>query len=354
MKTKVFLLLAGLGIIFSTGCEDNWWYQVPDEAEDFVDSFIEDAENNGYDLNIEASGLIIEFQDICEPVRSELYYEDPLRLIINENVWQNLNTNDRQMLIYKDLAQGYLNRLNKDDLFENGEFASIMRTEKDTTQFTHINFFGLRKNYYIHEVFNPMAEAPWWATYKQDYDSLAFDKTEVLFSDNTDQPVEMLSNTDNLDISYLNSELLIQNKTDNAAQVFWADVLPKDGDFELDCIMKIDISSVGQCSGIIWGADNTYDWYMCSYNPDGKAIMYNHAENHTYCGFQGRSLNTVYQNTYNKISVRKQGAFVYFFINEEFVYFTDIHKLYGNDAGFHVGANSRIIINRLELKTNES
>ncbi len=355
MKIKHFLILISLSLFLLSGCQENRWYNIPDECKPYVDAFIADAHENGYDLDFEEIGLIIKVEEIDEPVKSELYYKDPLLLVINEDVWSSLNPDDRKMLIYKDLAQGFLNRHNKNDLFENGEFASIMRAETDTTENTHVNFFGFRQTYYAQEVFNEQTQTPWWAYYSPSFDSVSFSQAEVFVSEkNSLFENNLMYNPTLLEISSENSQVIIRNKSYKGTSLLITDVLPNNENWELNCIMKIEDSPKNQCSGLTFLAENSKHYYACAYSPQGDKLMFNFAENHVFCDFSGNVDNPDFGNLYNEISVRRLGDFIYFFINHQFVYFTDVHTLHEKNAGFYIGAKSRVIINRIELKTHQS
>ncbi len=351
MKIKHFFILISLSLFLLSGCQKNRWYNIPDACKPYVDAFIADAHENGYDLDFEEIGLIIKIEEIDEPVKSELYYKDPLVLVINEDIWSSLNANDRKMLIYKNLAQGFLNRHSKNDLFENGEFVSIMRTETNITENTHVNFFGLRQAYYIQEVFKEQTQTPWWAYYSPIFDSVSFSQSEVFVSDENNLfENNLMYNPTLLEISTENSQILINNQSYKSASLLITDVLPNNENWELNCIMKIEESPKNQCSGLSFLAKDSKHYYACAYSPQGDKLMFNLAESHVFCNFSGNAESSVFGNTYNEITVRRLGNLIYFFINHQFVYFTDVHTLYEKNAGFYIGAKSRIVINRLELK----
>lgn len=337
-------------LLFLLSCSEDKWYQVNSSADAYVEMFTTDAKLNGYDIDIKEKGLILEIKDIDSLIKSEVYYSNPIRIVINHKHWYYLSQDSRQMLVYKDLAQGFLNRLAKNDRLANGEFASIMRDNNDTVFNRNINFSGFRKEYYIKELFNPALDNPWWANYQQDYDSLVYSNQNIIFSTENLENTFNVQHSADLNIQMTSSEIRFDNQSDRPTAIYLSDTLPNDRNFEINCILKINYAYTGEFSGIVWGGGSFFQYYFSGYNPDKRTKIYNRGTIQTY--FQNLATNNSYnyQDGYNKITLRKINNRIFYFVNEKFVYFTDITRLYGNHFGYLIGANSSVTINRLDIK----
>ncbi|MEA1874706.1 MAG: hypothetical protein U9N51_09825 [Bacteroidota bacterium] len=352
MKKYIFSTFIALLTILLISCDTDKWYHVPPKASDYVEHFQAMAENRGYDIDIEESGLIIEFGSIEEDLNSKLYYEDPIRIVIDENAWNNSNEELKALEIYRNLALGFLNRQTLNEKFPNGEWKSLMRGEVfDENDNKTLNFFGFRQDHYINEMFYLETETPWWADYTSLYDSIRMqDADDVLSDDVSLDDLEWDYISTGLDIDFENEELIIENDNEYETSILAQLETYLNDDFFIETIIKIDNSEPSTFSGLIWGGAGINTFYVNGYNDACESRMYNAAEDYDYCHFTD-SCSIVIPNGYNKISIRKVNEKYHFFINEKFIYITDIHKLYGNQFGFYIGGNSTVHINRLSIKS---
>jgi len=352
MKNIVFFTITTLLVLSLTSCETDKWYQVPPETADYVHRFQAMAEKRGYDIDIEESGLIIEFGTIEESLNSKLYYEDPIRIVLDKTAWETFNEEQKALEINRNLALGFLNRQTDNEKLPNGEWKSLMRGqpyEKDEKE--TLNFFGFRQDYYINELFYKDTEMPWWADYTSSYDSLRMQAAnETISEDVSLDSLDWTYISAGLNINFENGELILKNETEHAKYVLMEIENQLQNDFLIEAIIKIKESNDKRFSGLIWGGAGINTFYVNGYNAACESRMHNMDENYDYCHFAD-SCSTVIPDGYNKISIRKSDEKYHFFINEKFIYITDIHKLYGNKIGFYVGEESIIHINRLSIKT---
>jgi hypothetical protein len=334
-------------------CDTDKWYQVSPEASDYVERFEAMAEKRGYDIDIEESGLIIEFSSIEEDLNSKLYYEDPIRIVIDENAWNNFNDELKALEIYRNLALGFLNRQTLNEKFPNGEWKSIMRGEVFCEgDNENLNFFGFRQDYYINELFYIETEIPWWADYASTYDSIRIENAnEVVAQDISLDDLEWDYISSGMNINFENGELILENSQSEPGHIIVQLADLSSTDFLIETIIKIENSKPNCFNGLIWGASDQRSFYVNAYNPQSEIRMYNSAEDYNYCYFTSDSASIVIPDGYNKISIRKEGDKFHYFMNEKFIYITDIHKLYGDKFGFYLGGESKIHINRLSIKT---
>ena len=267
MKKHIIFTLAVLLAIFLTSCDTDKWYQVPPEASDYVERFEAMAEKRGYDIDIEESGLIIEFSSIEEDLNSKLYYEDPIRIVIDENAWNNFNDELKALEVYRNLALGFLNRQTLNEKFPNGEWKSLMRGEVfDEGDNETLNFFGFRQDYYINEMFYIDTETPWWADYASSYDSVRLENAnEVVSQDISLDELEWDYISTGLTISFENGELILENSESEAGHVIAHLAEQLTSDFLIEAIIKISDSEEENFSGLMWGASDMNTFYVNAY-----------------------------------------------------------------------------------------
>jgi tRNA G10 N-methylase Trm11 len=154
-----------------------------------------------------------------------------------------------------------------------------------------------------------------------------------------------------LNVSFENGELILENSGDAAKLILTQIEDQLYSDFLIEAIIKIEESDEENFSGLIWGASGINAFYVNAYNLKCESRMYNTDEMYNYCHFVEENSTKIDPSGYNKISIRKQNNKYHFFVNEKFIYITDIHELYGNQFGFYLGGNCKIHVNRLSIKS---
>lgn len=138
----------------------------------YVDKFISEAQSRGMSVDFTKFGMIIEFDDTLQIVAGFAHYETPARISISKIHWNNGDSNSRELTIFHELGHRYLLRsIHRNDTFQNGQAKSIMRGDPDGDPNTPLPYTlppvfycGLKKKYYIDEIFDSTTAAPNWAT----------------------------------------------------------------------------------------------------------------------------------------------------------------------------------------------
>lgn len=154
-------------------------YQVPEEIEVYINSFIDEANNRGFSFKKE--NLIVEFttvaqNDICglcsQAQKNPAQSQRKITITKNESCWKNATEQTKEALVFHELGHCWLGRLtHKDDLLPNGSPASMMSSRNDSPYSVCVYDIGgngdcnklLRRKYYIDELFNEKTEVPSWA-----------------------------------------------------------------------------------------------------------------------------------------------------------------------------------------------
>jgi hypothetical protein len=168
----------GLLIIFMSGCssqeEPEMVYEVPEEFQAFVETFVEEAALRGF--NYQITNLILWYDDdlgikYCGQCNSNSMDQNIQKIIlINSNkCW--LNDLQKEALIFHELGHCFLGRLHDTTLLPNDDPKSMM-AEGNIRIYSPCIYaiggtndcnFTFKRTYYLDELFNENAPTPDWA-----------------------------------------------------------------------------------------------------------------------------------------------------------------------------------------------
>jgi hypothetical protein len=263
-----------------------------DEAfEPFVESFIQEGEKRGYTIDFSDTGLGITFGNIPNASASctEIAGHDSgsHQIIINKDAWQILNDSLRERLIFHELGHCELNRVHRNDKFEDGSWKSIMRGDplNEIEEILPIPYFGFRRAYYIDELFNENQSLPDWANLKFEYDEIAEESKNLLISK---QNLSFLQDT--IDFTVDDYELEFVLRTLSGEDITW----------------------------VAWGTAERHYFFWT------KGDRFYFAANSAFQGpfhfVQDANLNF---QTSQKVTIRQVGPFCKVFLNESFFFMVD-------------------------------
>src|ERR1035437_3275505 len=171
LRTAYFLLLVvTLGL---ASCKNSSEHRVGSEFTVYVQRFQDEATKHGQNLDIVNGGLIVEFADLKDGVAGLCHYEKPIRIEIDRTYWNAIDKFAdadlmKEDLLFHELCHGFLGRKHLNSTLENGDWKSIMcGGDKVNNRSWNINYHGVRRAYYLNELFNESTSAP-------DYSSLQF------------------------------------------------------------------------------------------------------------------------------------------------------------------------------------
>jgi hypothetical protein len=217
-----------------------------------------------------------------------------------------------------------------------------------------VNFSGLRREYYIEELFvaarqEEVENEPEWAEHELSYDVIKKHNKQFVFVDYFDDNSTgwNLNNTSKGKVSIENGVLKIDG--DNIDDlVYWKEsALDCSADFEIEAKIKISGNDPYHIGGILWSGDGVDNAYMIAFNTSNNVLIYNTDLSYIY--FYRFNQPTFNKDSYNKFTIRKLNGLYYFYLNEEFMYFTDVHEEFGNVMGFLVGKNTELLIDELHI-----
>lgn len=148
-------------------------YNVPDEFQPFVESFIAEAAIRGHDIEIK--NLVIEFDPNlgsvhCGKCNSNKLGEDIQKVIsINSITKCWVFTEEYEALVFHELGHCILGRLHNSELLSSGDPKSIM-VPNDVSLYSPCLYpigndpcdYRYRRSYYLDELFNENTPVPDW------------------------------------------------------------------------------------------------------------------------------------------------------------------------------------------------
>lgn len=279
----------------------------------YIQKFIATAtERNHYidlkeiDLRINFGALSHKYEGKCKPGKIK-------QIIINKIFWEKLDTLQRELLIFHELGHCILSRIHKNEIFPTGECKSIMDGKEDGFECSNNYYCPKWRAYYLDELFDSSQKSPDWYKAKASYfDVKKADK--VIYN----KPLK---------------EVYEENKYGIIA----LPMLDLSKDLQIDLTSKIDTSSTGGL--LINFAD-----FIFSYNKKYKRI------NITKTNTKGSRNNFYYTNNFqlapkhNRLTIRKEGSFIYFFVNKQLLHALENHL--SNDLIFE----ELFLKNRIQIR----
>ena len=267
--------------------------------QEYLDRFIEEGANRGYDIDFSDTGLSIQFETVptgAAGVCSELGTgtTGSHRIGIRKTYWETLTDIQKERLIFHELGHCELNRPHDNQVLSNGDWKSIMRGDPLPPDKTPIvNYTGTRRDYYIDELFAPITPAPSWLNFSIPYTEINEDQRTQIFTLSDVERFEELT------------------------------TLSRDVNFDIEIEMEVE-SGLG-FSGIFWaGPDIPNSLHL--YVFDGKEIHV--ASGSLLYGIMhvfDFPSNIAYQK--NKFTIRRVDDLYLLFFNEEFLYWLDYFPL---------------------------
>lgn len=289
------LFLVPLLALFMSCASDTEDLNVDPEVQPYVNRFIEEADKRGILIDFSDTGLSIRLVDLgpeeagrCSERGTATSGNHDIE--IDRSYWAEVDELEKERLIFHELGHCELNRSHDNQVFSNGDWKSMMYgSPLPPNRPNIINYSGRRIEYYRDELFNSSTAVPDWITIEQAYSVVAeSEKSEILAVDNGEEFTEPLA-------------LGVANN------------------YEIELVARQP--SEGSWIGISWGGDSDQNSYSLTLE-DGRDVHLGSGRDLYGDIFTLRSADgaTLLERKY---TVRKQGDLFYYFINEEFIYWSD-------------------------------
>lgn len=340
-------------LLFS--CKDPNEYRVASDFAEYLNRFETEAAKRGKNFDLENTGLIIEYADLKNDYIGLTHYETPIRIEIDKTYWNEVSTSAdvdelRECLIFHELGHGLLNRGHINTILENGDWKSIMSGGTKVENKTwNINYRGVRRDYYIDELFDESTPEPEFSSKTLLADTTGFSGKVYLSFDDEVHAGWNIETTDNYSTSIQNGRLKFESKVDKTFLVFGNTGIDVQSDFSFDLHIESQTTDPSLRYGIIFG-----------YVPKDSTgatdpIEYFTISNDQFMYMGNRSCRTYFSQLYkesiiingdNWLKVVKIGDMIYYFINGVYEYCSEmVTKESGSTFGFLVPENGTVFLN---------
>jgi len=345
-STRFFGIISLISLLFLPSCKDPDEYRIDPAFTDYLLRFENEAGGRGRTFNLTDNGLIIEFAALKNGTAGLTHYENPIRIEIDRDYWTAISKTAgadmmKEDLIFHELGHGLLKRKHLNTTLENGDWKSIMcGGTKVNGREWNINYKGIRRAYYVDELFNENTPAPEFSSIQLLVDTLGY-TPKLKLSFNTTSKNDFgwdLVDDSQHKISMENGRLRFESKVNDVFLMFAKTSIDIQSGFSYELTMEyVSPTDLTGQFGIVFGtlADNsTGDNDPIEYfsiNKSKKMYMGNRS---WYSFFTELNVNQINPNGRNKLKVFKIGNMLYYFINNVYCYFSEIES---KGSGLHYG-----------------
>jgi len=352
LRTAYFgLLVVALGLV---SCGNSDEHKVDAKFTEYIQRFQDEATKHGKNLDLINGGLIVEFADLKDGVAGLCHYEKPIRIEIDKTYWDAISKYAdadlmKENLLFHELGHGFLGRKHLNSTLENGDWKSIMcGGDKVNGRSWNINYHGVRRAYYVDELFNESTAAPTYSSLQLVADTIGYSTVHNLNFNSQSQSGWQIKDT----VSYSTSlttdgKLKFQSKI---AQAYLVSLTTPaiSTNFSYELTIENSAGNATDQYGIIFGnipADKNGNNSPIEYfniNNSKKMFMGNRTY---YSFFTELDQSKIVPAGKNKLKVFKIGGMIYYFINNSYVYCSEIVTTDGlNKFGFMVPAQGTVLV----------
>jgi len=352
LRTAYFLLLVvTLGL---ASCKNSSEHRVGSEFTVYVQRFQDEATKHGKNLDLINGGLIVELADLKDGVAGLCHYEKPIRIEIDKTYWDAISKYAdadlmKEDLLFHELGHGFLGRKHLNTLLENGDWKSIMcGGDKINGRSWNINYHGVRRTYYVDELFNESTAAPVYSSLQFIADTTGFTPSYSLNFDSPSQAGWPIVDATNYSTTLTSDgRLRFQSKNAQSYLVSTPIQTAISSNFSYELTIENPTGNITDQYGIIFGVipDATANNAPLEYfniNNGKKMFMGNRTY---YSFFTELDESKIVPTGKNKLKVFKMGNMIYYFINNTYTYCSEIVTTASlNRFGFIVPAQGTILV----------
>ena len=350
-------------VLIQYACSDIHEYRVDNEFVLYIDRFEREAQKHGRQINFEKTGLIVEFADLKDNQAGLCYAEKPIRIEIDREYWAAITNSQgadlmKENLLFHELGHGVLGREHLNSTLSNGDWKSMMcGGDRVDNRPWNINYRGVRRDYYVDELFNESSPEPDFSSSKLPVDTSGF-STKLLLNFDTDKKSDRgwdVVDNQGYAISFENKKLKFNSKISSSFVMIAGANVDVLSDFSFEAKIKCKVVTRTDQFGIVFGSNNdeSVDVEYLNINNDRK--MYTGNRN-CYSFYTQLSKNEIRENAENKLKIVKKGSMQYYFINDVYVYCTETSVTsQGDKFGFMVPGNAVLWLDdfKIAIKTSQ-
>ena len=364
--SRYFFICISCGLLFFTSCKDSKEYNVNSSFTEYLQRFETEGLTRGHTFDPQNNGLIIEFANLKDNNAGLTHYEKPIRIEIDKTYWNDISNSAgadamKEDLIFHELGHGLLNRDHLNSTLPNDDWKSIMcGGDKVNNRSWNINYRGIRRKYYVDELFNESTPVPDFSSNKLPVDTVGFNPSFNLNFDTPSQSGWPLGVNADYNLSLKNGGMLFHSKVSDIYLVFLKIPVPVpiQSDFSFEITINYPVGDVSNQYGLIFGSvpegstGTTDPVEFFSINNNQNMYMGNRS---WYSYFTELTESSIVSAGNNKLKVVKIGQVLYYFINNVYCYTSEIVANSNlNEFGFMVPPNGDIWVDNLLISTKGS
>lgn len=359
LSKYIYCILIILSLFFISSCKDTNEYRVETSFKEYLHRFeIEAAKRNMY-FYLQSTGLIIEFADLKDNTAGLTHFENPIRIEIDKSYWKNISAYAgadimKEELIFHELGHGLLGRKHLNETLENGDWKSIMcGGEKVNGRPWNINYKGMRRDYYIDELFNQSTPAPEFASTQLLVDTAGNTSKLFLSFDTEAQAGWKIIDSVQYKTCIDNGRLKFESKVGETYLVYVNTSIDIQSDITFEFTIEFPFGDINNQYGLIFGyvpplsngVKDPVEYFTV--NNNRKMYMGNRS---WYSFFTELPQSAIIAHGKNKLKIVKIGRILYYFINNIYTYKSEIEvNESGNNFGFMVPPNGTVYIDNFNI-----
>lgn len=358
-------LLYPLLFLTIVACDDHHEYAVNDEFAPYILRFEQEAALRSKTFDLQKEGLIMTFANLEDDKAGICHYEKPIRIEIDREYWQltaSVMGTDllRENLIFHELGHGFLDRRHTNAILENGDWKSMMcgGTKVDNRSW-NINYSGLRRNYYVDELFNENTIPPslMGNTLTADTSGLAPVISYTFTTNSREDTGWTLTSNPAYTITTDNGRLkFISNFT--SPRVILLNIsspyISVNKDFSLEAEIECESTLTSNQYGIAFATSSNQNDTVEYFKINKLRKMY--PGNSEWFGFYTElTKNSIQPTGPDKLKIVQINKMLYYFINNSYVYCTENGiSSDGKNFGFIAPPNTNVYIDNFTIKVRKS
>lgn len=345
MKNPSFLLLILSILCFS--CSKEYIEPVIDsDLQTYYDSFLKEAQSRNKAIS-GTDGFILQFGSANGGIARTYPAEN--KIVVDSARWKDVSASEREFTMFHEFGHLFLKRGHNIRTLPNGEFRSMMLTYEANSNVESIHLYlGIRRKYYIDELFDENTAIPEWANLQFDPFPLTNSTRKLVASQDFDESKELSTYLDQLP----NAQFKIPEKGILNVK------LPKGYGFSLYPDKVMELANVLPAKRNDFMTSNNYEIefryrlksgtfkYYYSPNTYQNQAIFSHTLNPTsykvlsyifYFSFSNYTIN----NDFNTVRLVRKGNFWSVYLNGKHLFYTDvwsadqanqlIFTIYGNE-----------------------
>ena len=368
-KFLSLIIFIATALTFSS-CKDADEYAVDDAFVVYLHRFEDEAATRGRDFDFENDGLILEFADLkgndaglCHP------NERPIRIEFDRTYWNAISKKEgadlmKENLIFHELGHGPLKREHLNSLLSNGEWKSMMcGGSKLNDRAWNIDYRGVRRTYYLDELFNESTSQPSFASTEMIIDTALFSSNVLSISfDFAADAGWPLVDSSSYKTSLDNGKFCFESKVNQAFFVSFnlsSKGLSLASDFSYELSLNYPSSSGNGQYGVLMGTVPTaatpkvtesIDYFTVS---NTQSLYVGNSRRYSF--FTQLPINQYFIAGENKLKAFKIGTLVYVFVNGHYCYQSEIETSFqSTHIGFLAPAMSKLWIDNLKVNVKSN